>query len=73
MASPVVVFVTGSVPNKHFQGRSTRANLKGAVDNFLRKRWNDFLRFQNPSGKSESLNDDDYSFLPVLVFARSQQ
>jgi hypothetical protein len=32
MASPVVDFVTGSVPNQDFQGRSTRGNWNVAVD-----------------------------------------
>jgi hypothetical protein len=32
MAFPVVVFVTGSVPDQHFQGRSRGVNWKVAVD-----------------------------------------
>jgi hypothetical protein len=35
MAAPVVDFVTGSVPNQDFQGRSTWVNWRVAVDKLL--------------------------------------
>jgi hypothetical protein len=48
MASPVVVFVTGSVPNQHFQGRSTGVNWNIAVDKLLEEVVECFLKVSEP-------------------------
>jgi hypothetical protein len=48
MASPVVVFVTGSVLNQHFQGRFTGVNWKVAVDKLLEEVVGCFFKVSGP-------------------------